>query len=117
VDDFTAWDITKLKVGIRLAGSWPVGLTRTEEQAYREKQQPRIAAMTARLHQLEEKPMTTPDPYRANRLTHSWVTLDGENYSCNFCDTKTGSEPCPEGRMLDAQIDEYLAAEAEERRG
>jgi len=36
--------------------------------------------------------MTT---WRTNRQTHHWVTLDGENYTCNDCDTKTGSEPCP----------------------
>lgn len=29
------------------------------------------------------------------RSTHQWVTLDGEEYSCNACDTKTGLEPCP----------------------
>ena len=53
------------------------------------------------------------DTWEKNRKTHSWTTLDGEEFSCSFCDTKTGREPCPEGRMLDAQIDEHLAAEQE----
>lgn len=38
---------------------------------------------------------TTAAEWRRNRQTHRWVTLDGENYSCDYCDTKSGSEPCP----------------------
>ena len=38
----------------------------------------------------------TADDWRRNRRTHRWVTLDGENYSCSYCDTKTGTEVCPE---------------------
>ena len=49
------------------------------------------------------------ETWRQNRQTHSWATLDGENYACSFCDTKTGRDPCPEGRMLDAQIDQHQA--------
>ena len=47
--------------------------------------------------------------WRRNRATHSWVTLDGDNYSCSFCDTKTGREPCPDEMILDAQIDQHEA--------
>lgn len=35
------------------------------------------------------------ETWRQNRRSHHWVTLDGENYSCSFCDSKTGSQPCP----------------------
>ena len=27
-------------------------------------------------------------------MSHNMVTLDGETYSCTWCDTKTGTEPC-----------------------
>lgn len=37
--------------------------------------------------------------WRRNRKSHRWVTLDGENFSCDYCDTKTGSEPCPGGAI------------------
>lgn len=52
--------------------------------------------------------------WNVNRRSHHWVTLDGDNYSCNDCDTKTGSQPCPEiDEMLDAQIGDYLATKAD----
>lgn len=35
------------------------------------------------------------DAWMANRKTHHWVSLDGEDYSCNDCDTSIGAEPCP----------------------
>ena len=32
----------------------------------------------------------------ANHLSsHRFVTLDGENYRCDFCDSSSGSGPCP----------------------
>ena len=29
------------------------------------------------------------------RKSHAWVTLDGENFSCSWCDSKTGNGMCP----------------------
>jgi len=48
----------------------------------------------------------TGEEWRRNRQTHRWVTLNGEDYACDICDTKTGSQPCPrdiieEGPWLD----------------
>ena len=47
------WNADKLKTAIRIASSWPIGLTRTEEKAYREKHRPRIEAWQARLDELQ----------------------------------------------------------------
>ena len=39
--------------------------------------------------------VVTGQEWRINRQTHQWVTLNGEDYACNDCDTRTGLEPCP----------------------
>ena len=66
--------------------------------------------------------------WRRNRQTHHWVTLNGEDYSCNDCDTKTGTEPCPgqwrlasKGEMEADQLTDYGQAiyeyDGEDQRG
>ena len=59
--------------------------------------------------------MIDTQTWRRNRQTHHWVTLNGEDYTCNDCDTKTGSEPCP-GDGND-NIETYYEAVVEDERG
>ena len=35
------------------------------------------------------------DQWRRDLATHQFVTLDGEEYSCTWCDSKTGNGICP----------------------
>ena len=42
------------------------------------------------------------------RQSHSWVSLNGEDWACAYCDTKTGRGMCPGNDGPDP--DEYFAS-------